>query len=201
MNVINKLREETLYYFSRNNKIIEGRTDYVSEDNKYHIVKNVFRQTKPGTNWNVAEIEIFDSKNLLISTLLIDDAYFFHKWMKINNIQYLLFAERLCGGNSILNLNTGSMQSFADGTDGFICVEYFPSLDNKFLAVSGCFWGSPNSVMVYDIANAENLPWPVLTEIDLDGLECSDLTWDGSSLVIYKNVNDVKSVSRKLEIK
>ena len=199
-NVIENLRNETIKYFSRSNKIHGQSEEFFSNNNKYRILKTVFKQDKADVNWFVAELEVFNSSNQLISTLILDDSDFFHAWIEKEDVNYLVFAERLCGGNSVLNLNSISLSSFADGTDGFICTEYYPSSDNKLLAAVGCYWGGPYFVMVYDISAIETLPWPVIAEINLDDDEDTKVYWNSEDIVIYKIVNNIKTLSREVQI-
>jgi hypothetical protein len=66
-NVIKELRNETIKYFSRSNKTHEQSEEFFSDNNKYRILKTVFKQDKADVNWFVAELEVFNSNNQLIS--------------------------------------------------------------------------------------------------------------------------------------
>lgn len=127
-------------------------------------------------NWQVSKIEVIDHENNLVSSFLIDDGRFFHHWIIAGEKEYLLFAENLCGGNSVLDLKTREVLGYSDGTDGFISTDYYPSPDLKQLAIVGCYWACPYEVQVFDISNIELLPWPMILETELKDGE-NDVVW------------------------
>lgn len=133
--------------------------EFISPNGQYAIRQTVYQQTF------VSKIEVFDREKNLVSSLLIDDDHFFHHWILTGDKEYLLYAENMCGGNSVLNLKTGEIHSYSDGTDGFICATYYPSPDLTRLAVTGCYWACPYSVRIFDISDIESLPWPMLLEV------------------------------------
>jgi len=199
-NFIEKSRIETKEFFRRENVISESREEFLLDGGKYRVVKNCFRQTKIDCNWISSEVEVFDRKGNLIKSVLIDDSSFFHHFLMSKGNDYLIFSEVLCGGYSVLNLNTGELAGFCDGQDGFICTSFYPSSNTDKLAVSGCWWGTPYYVLVFNIQNIELLPWAILKEIALEDSEELELQWHGDELHIFSKVNERISFSRKFDV-
>lgn len=181
-NNIEKVRKGMREVFSEQNIVPVRTEEFVSPDGRYRIKQSVYKQPVEGRNWDISKIEVFDVENNLVASFLIDDDNFFHHWVLTDKKEYLLYAENLCGGNSVLNLKTREIQSFSDGTDGFIFAGYHPSPDLQYMAIVGCFWGAPYCVRVFDISNIESLPWPMILETELEDDEHDNIVWaeDGS---------------------
>ncbi len=133
--------------------------ELAAPNGQYTIRQTGYQET------GVSKIEVFDREKRLVASFLIDDDRFFHHWILAGEKEYLLYAENMCGGISVLNLKTGEIQSYSDGTDGFICAQYYPSPDLTRIAVTGCYWGSPYFARVFDITDIEALPWPMIIEL------------------------------------
>ncbi len=195
-NHIEEVRQRIRAVFSEQNVIPGASSEFISPNEKYEVRQQVYKQAFDELSWNVSRITVLDSKSNLIISLLIDDDSFFHHWILTNAGEYLLCAENLCGGNSVLNLENGNITSFSDGTDGFIFAGYHPSPDLTHMAILGCFWGGPYCVRVFDISNIELLPWPMILEIQLKDEEREDVIWvDNNTIRIseYPRANLTKS--------
>ncbi len=203
MGAANRIEEVRLNigkYFSEANIEPDQKTEYISPDGKYRIVKNVYTQTVTDYNWKISEIGLFDAAGSAIYSLLIDDDRFFHHWLFEGEREYLLFAESLCGGNSVFNLKTRTLKSHADGTDGFIFTEYLPSPDAKRIAVSGCYWASQYLIRIFDVSCIESLPWPMIKDVQIYDEEETSISWlDANTIRVYKYSNANLEISRDIK--
>ncbi len=198
-NHIEAVRKDIHDAFSEQGRV-PGAEEFVSPDGRYRVKKTDYRQTG-GLNWIVSRIEVFDAGNHPIASFMIDDSHFFHHWILADDREYLLFSENMCGGNSVLNLTTGALQGYADGTDGFISTAYYPSPDLKHMAIVGCGWGSPYFILVFDTSDIESLPWPMVLEIDLGDDEDEEIAWaDDHTIRISKNPKKSPDAPRGVSI-
>ena len=183
-NQIQKLREETKKYFDPDALIAENETPSFSPDRMYRIEWEHYRQNKPNHDWVATRVKVFDNRSSeVLFEFFKDDSHTFHTWMNLNETDYLVCAEILCGGQTVIDLTNRKMASYADGTDGFIWAQFFPSPDSKTLAVVGCFWACPYEIKIYDFSEPMNLPLRELRSIDLINDETIDRWLDNKSFV------------------
>jgi hypothetical protein len=171
MNNIEKERAEIRRYFDPQN-FIEGslETSY-SPNNRYRLLSSSYRQTKPDLNWIATKVEIYDNSTDEKLFDFISNDRFFHAWLTANDIEYLVCAEDMFGGQTVIDLTNKQMASYSPGEDGFIWTEFFLSPDGRTLATIGCIWACPFQIKVYDFSDPMNLPLPGVKEIDLIGSE------------------------------
>lgn len=161
-NVIQKIRTDIFRHFDPNALVPNSEEIYYSPDSKYFFVANLYRQVNTDLNWTVAKIEIFlADKNEKIFEFIRNDDSLFHSWLNVDNKSYLLLSEDI-EGMSIYNLTDREFYSYSFGDDQFIWAEYYPSPDNKKLAVMGCYWACPYELVVYDTSNPIDLPYKEL---------------------------------------
>lgn len=163
LNHINNVRKEIIKYFDPQG-IIEGTNEsFFSPDNRYRIETIEFHQKKPDVNWDVIKVEICNNKSgEKLFEFFSNHDQFLHGWINKNGIQYLICAEDIYGGQTIIDLNNRNMESFSPGIDGFIWTEFHISPQNDILATHGCMWACPFQIKLYDFRDPMNLP---LTEI------------------------------------
>ena len=138
-----------------------------NENQRIKILKQEFSFNQPGSRDSYAKLTISSNGPVWEKEILLDDDNSFFDFVRIHESEYLLFSEVLCGGNSVLDLQTGELHSYSDGTDGFISAEYSISPDCNFLAVFGCYWAGEFFVRVFDITNLIQLPWPIAKDLNL----------------------------------
>ena len=131
-----------------------------------------------------------------------DPTTFIHQ----NGNKYLVFHKDLYG-YSVLDLMTMQVfdyfpaESFPEGETFIWCdIHYNPQ--NNIMAVGGCFWAVPYSVILVDFTN----PMKDCLQIDIDELIASKLnndchiefsTWDGTDLILEKGTgSDEESKER-----
>lgn len=125
------------------------------------------------TNWwsedrpfNVCMVEIHENGNPLFEFLVNHDTVFY-EWLEVNGMEYLICAEDIIGGQSIIDLTAKEIAGFTPGEYGFIWTEFFLSPDASKLATIGCYWGSPYMIKVFDFRLPLTLPLPEIQEIEL----------------------------------
>jgi hypothetical protein len=89
----------------------------------------------------------------------------------VNGNEYLVCAEDMCGGQTVIDLTNRQMASYSLDEDGFIWAEFFLSPDGKTLATIGCVWACPFEIRIYDFSDPMNLPLPEIKTKDLIGAE------------------------------
>jgi hypothetical protein len=171
LNNIENERTEIRKYFDPQN-FIEGslETGY-SPNNRYRLQTSEYRQTKPDLNWVATKVEIYHNSTDEKLFDFISKDRFFQAWMTANDVEYLVCAEDMFGGQTVIDLTNRQMASYSPGEDGFIWTQFFLSPGGKTLATFGCVWAWPYQIRVYDFSDPMNLPLPAIKEIDLIGSE------------------------------
>ena len=119
-------------------------------------------------NWDLTRVQIFElSSNEKIFDFFSNDGHFFFSWLETNSIEYIVCAEDLCGGQTIVDLTNKEMSGFSTGDDGFIWTDFHLSPDGKTLATIGCYWACPYVIKIFDFTNPLSLPLSELKEIEL----------------------------------
>ena len=171
MNKIDTVRAEIRECFDPQNFIEDSLETDLSPNNRYRLQTSEYRQTKPDLNWVVTKVEIYDndSEERLFDFISVDR--FFHAWLTTNSIEYVICAEDIFGGQTVIDLTNRRMESYSPDEDGFIWTEFSLSPSGKTLATVGCIWACPFEIRVYDFDNPMALPLPELKTIELIGSE------------------------------
>jgi hypothetical protein len=190
MNNIDKIRKEILQYFNPDNEIIGSDEIFFSPSGHYRVQTKSFKQNKPDSNWNVTKVEVYETiNNEIIFSFLVNEDTFFHSWVTKNETEYLLCAEDLCGGQTIIDLSNKKMSSFTTDDDGLIWTKHLLSPDEKLLAVFGCGWGSPFFITVYYFDKPMELPLQIAYEPSWTGYDMTE--WiDNNSLRVKESENE-----------
>lgn len=195
-NHIEKTREEIERYFDPR-AVVEGSAlAEISPSAKFRLESISYRQKKPGCNWLVAKVQIFDTiAEECIFSFIVDDGHFFHAWLQVGKVEYLVCAENMCGGQTVIDLTNREFSSYADGTDGFIWADFFLALDGKTLATIGCVWACPYELVIYDFTKPLALP---LTELKRQQLVGSETVagWPDNESISTKRFDDSLQIER-----
>jgi len=185
MNCVDKIRKEIQQYYT-GAAIADSDETIISPNEKYRIEIKSFKQNKPNCNWAVTKINLFNKLHdaLLFSFFVNDDSFFF-SWITKNEIDYLLCAEDLCGGQTVIDLTNKKMASYTEDNDGFIWTKHLLSPDEKLLAVFGCGWGSAFFIIVYHFDNPMELPLKIAYKPMWTGYDIVE--WTDNKSIRVKN--------------
>ena len=192
MNHIDEIRNEIQLYFNPDNVIENSQEVLFSPNKKYRVETRSFRQEKPNCNWEATKIEVYQTDNSsLLFSYFVNEGTFFHSWVTKRNVDYLLCAEDLCGGQTVIDLTNKKMSSYTANNDGFIWTKHLLSPDEKLLAVFGCGWGSENFIIVYHFDDPMQLPLKIAYEPRWTGYDI--LEWaDNKKLRVQKSKDEIE---------
>lgn len=180
MNILDNIRSEIQKYFDPTNLIEGSETRSPSPSGNYAIETADYQQTKPDVNWRVTKVRITDAHSSeLVAEFFVDDTHFFHAWLIKDDTEYLICAENLCGGQTVIDLVRRDISSFAPDEDGFIWARFFPSPDKNRIAIVGCHWACPYEVRVYDFTDPSVVPLSILKTVVLLEEEKDEIEWAG----------------------
>lgn len=177
MNQIDEIRKEIKDFFNPSQLAKDNKEVFESPNKTYRLETSNYWQDKEGVNWDVTKVEVYHNNSQeKIFAFFGNDGRFFHQWLIKDEIEYLICAEDLFGGQTILDLTNEKMESFSPGEDGFIWTDFYLSPNGKLLATIGCHWGCPYVIKIYDFRNPLILPLPELNEIEL--LDANEIIMD-----------------------
>jgi len=108
----------------------------------------------------------------VVADVLRNYGSFWFAWVERQDEAFLLCGEDYQGYN-VINLNTGENvltfppEAFAGG--GYCWLAAYPSPDGRVIAVEGCYWACPYSLVFYDFTDPLHSPLPELARYeDLD---------------------------------
>jgi hypothetical protein len=117
---------------------------------------------------DLTQVELYrQNSNEKIFDFFINDSSFFHGWVTANGIQYLICAEDIFGGQTIVDLTNLKMAGYSPNEDGFIWTDFHLSPNGRTLAAIGCYWACPYVIKLFDFTNPLNLPLTETKEIEL----------------------------------
>jgi len=139
---------------------------YLSPSNHFRIDTTNFFSKEP--SWDLTKVEIFNIKlNEKLFDFFVNESRFFYGWVTTNNIEYLVCAEDIFGGQTIIDLTNRQIEGYSPNEDGFIWKDFHLSPDGTKLATIGCYWACPNVIKIFDFANPLQLPLKEISEIRL----------------------------------
>lgn len=139
--------------------------------------------------WDLTKVEIYDQKlNIKIFDFFVNESRFFHGWANANNVDYLICAEDIFGGQTIVDLTNQKMTGYSPNEDGFIWTDFHLSPDGKILATIGCYWACPSIIKLFDFTNPMKLPLKEISEIELLGNDEIIIGWIDNETIQMKGV-------------
>jgi hypothetical protein len=194
MNHIDEIRNEIQLYFNPDNVIEDSQEVLFSPNKKYRVETTSFRQEKPNCNGEATKVEVYQTDNSsLLFSFFVNEGTFFHSWVTKSNVDYLLCAEDLWGGQTVINLTNKKMSSYTANDDGFIWTKHLLSPDESLLAVFGCFWGSAYFIIVYHFDDPMLLPLKIAYEPNWTGYDI--LEWlDNRKLRVRKSKEEIEEL-------
>lgn len=178
MNNIENSRLEIKKYFNANNLINGSKSNSLSLSEKYKLETEEYQQTKPEANWIVTLAKVFDRNHEKpLFEFFADNDHFFYEWLIKDGTEYLVCAETLCGGQTIIDVHRGMMESFCPREDGFIWTDFYISPNGGKLAIIGCFWACPYEIKIYDFESPLALPLPEIETIPISSKDEDSIKW------------------------
>jgi hypothetical protein len=188
MNHIEKERAEIQKYFDERNYVVNSDETIVSKSENFSLVSCCYEQTKPDVNWCVTKVSVFEiSNHEKIFEFFVNDSSFFHGWVKKHGTEFLICAEDIFGGQTVIDLTNRKMASFSPDEDGYIWTEFHLSPNGNYLATIGCFWACPYVIKVFDFQNPLDLPLKEIKEIVLLGDEITAFWVSDETIQIVSN--------------
>jgi hypothetical protein len=167
-NQIEKERAEIQKYFDEKNYVVNSEETINSKSKNFRLLTCCYEQTKPDVNWCVTKVSVFEiSSYEKIFEFYVNDSSFFHGWVEKHGTEFLICAEDIFGGQTIIDLTNRKMNSFSPDEDGYIWTEFHLSPSGDYLATIGCIWACPYTVKIFDFLNPLDLPLKEIKEIVL----------------------------------
>lgn len=197
MNQISKIRKEIKDFFDPSQLANGNQERFESPNGQYRLETSNYWQNKEDVNWDITKVEIYDNQSKeKIFDFFGNDGRFFHQWLTKDDIEYLICAEDLFGGQTIVDLTNRKMESFSPDEDGFIWTDFHLSPDGKILATVGCYWACPYVIKIYDFQNPLVLPLPELNEIELLDADEIITGWLDNDTLKMKGVKREKEMEK-----
>jgi hypothetical protein len=185
MNYIDEKRNEIKNFFNPGLIIQDSKESVFSPSKHFRIDKVNYKQDKADVNWEVTKVSIYDLRiNQILFDFFINDSSFFYSWIDKGNIEFLICAEDIFGGQTVIDLTNRKMSSYSPGEDGFIWTDFHLSPDGNTLATIGCYWACPNEIKLYDFSDPMNLPLKEIKELEISNSETIKGWIDNKTLLI-----------------
>jgi dipeptidyl aminopeptidase/acylaminoacyl peptidase len=166
MNYIEKIRAEIKRDFNGQTFQKGDFETFISPCNKFRLETTNFWLKDP--NRDLTKVEVYDqNSNTKILDFFVNESRFFYGWLTKNNIDYLVCAEDIFGGQTVVDLTNKKIVGFSPNEDGFIWTDFHLSPDGNTLATIGCYWACPYVIKLFDFKNTMNLPLTEINEIRL----------------------------------
>lgn len=163
--------ERTLFDSKRREHFFSDETitgepvEHLSPSGNYKLVVTR-HETRPGC-WNYSRGRVYRmGEDDHIAQINRNYGAFPFSWVENHGKtggDYLIGGEDY-QGQSIVDLNTGETLHSRPGAAlagfGFCWAAHTPSPDGCLIAVEGCFWAAPYEVVIFDISDPMNPPWP-----------------------------------------
>lgn len=164
----------------------------VSPSGRFWLVAMPFSSAE--TRQELARIEVYQTgaADSLVE-LWVNDSHAFFGWVNAHGSEYLLCAEALLGGQTVVDLTSRQVASYAPpDQDGFIWTEFHLSPDGRTLAACGCYWACPYVIKLFDFTAPLALPLPEIQEIELLDNDEALLGWLDNDTLKARGVQRVR---------
>ena len=167
MNHIDTKRAELQSIYDVSTLVEDSEEVIFSPTRNFRLETACYLVPKTFGNWQITKVTVFHSaSNETLFTFLSNDERFFHNWAIKDDHEYLLCAEDIYGGQTIIDLTAREMSGYSPNEDGFISTVYHMSPDGALLLTSGCYWACPYAIKLFDFSNPLVLPWRELRTLD-----------------------------------
>jgi len=163
MNYVEEIRAGLKETFDQRIKEVDGET-FISPSGNFRLEANELYDQK----YAITRAQIYQqSTNEKIFDFLVNEDRILYSWLEKNNTEYIICAEDLFGGQTVIDLTNKNMASYSPKTDGYIWTNFHLSPNGNLLATKGCIWGGPYFMKIFDFTTPMLLPLPAVKEIDL----------------------------------
>lgn len=168
-------------FFIEENRKPDSDEKHISPSGKYTLITSLYK-TKEGC-WNYSRGEVYAGTNK-VADIYRNYSSFPFGWAENhpNGHDYLICSENY-QGQTVIELDTGVRIDYlpesAKKGFGFCMASFCPSPDKTRLVIEGCFWGGPYDLLIVDFSSPMTLPWPILSERDLNFDSVEEWTNDG----------------------
>lgn len=155
------------------NYIANSVKDHYSPSGRYHLTVCEYHSIEH-PNLHASRGKVFDREELIAEIVRNDDRFWFC-WVEnhLSGHDYLLCGEHYQGQTVIAldirkKVDYTPKQSVLDD-NAMIYAGYFPSPDNQYIVLDGCYWACPWILQLCDFREPLSLPWPIIAEV-IDGI-------------------------------
>jgi hypothetical protein len=143
----------------------------------------------PDQNYEYTKVEVFDNiLNQKLFEFYVNESRFFYAWLTVKSVDYLICAEDVFGGQTVVDLTDRKMVGYSSGEDGYIWTNFHLSPNGNKLATIGCYWGSSYFIRLFDFSEPMNLPLRQLEDIELLGNDEVIVSWIDNSTLQMKGI-------------
>jgi hypothetical protein len=139
------------------------------------------------TNRDITKIEIYTGDEKIFS-FCINDGRFFYSWLVKENNEWLICAEDIFGGQTLVDLKNRKMAGYSPDEDGFIWTDFHLSPHGNLLATIGCYWACPYVIKLFDFSTPLNLPLKEIKEFELLDNDEIILGWVNNQTLQLKGI-------------
>ncbi len=166
MNYIDKIRAGIKKDFNEQTFQKGDFETFISPSKKIRLDTTNFWSKEP--NWDLTKVEVYEQiSNEKLFDFFINESRFFHSWVTKDNVDYLICAEDIFGGQTVVDLTNRKIVGYSPNKDGFIWTDFHLSPDGQTLATIGCYWACPYVIKLFDFNDPMNLPLMEIKEIEL----------------------------------
>jgi hypothetical protein len=160
---------------------------FVSPNGHFRLVATNFYIKEQ--NLDLTKVEIYDQElNEKIFDFYVNDSSFFCGWVSAKEVEYLICAEDIFGGQTIVDLTNRQLAGYSPNEDGFIWTDFHLSPDGKTLATIGCYWACPYEIKLFGFDDSMNLPLIEIKTIPLLDNDEIILGWIDNETLQMKGV-------------
>jgi hypothetical protein len=165
MNHIDKIRTEIIKGFDEKTFSKEDQETSISPSGKFRLDATNFWSKDP--NCDFTKVEVYKQPNEKLFEFFVNDSQFFYGWLNANSVEYLVCAEDIFGGQTIVDLTNHTMRGYSPNEDGFIWTDFHLSPNGQILATIGCYWACSAVIKLFDFSEPMVLPLREIRELEL----------------------------------